>query len=224
VESAQSSEYSYICVLSYPRSGSQTLCNILNTCEDIKIYSENNGFILDLLNFNIKARSTAGMLDYEDFHLSKTHFNYDMNISNLRRDTLEFINKNLFNCNKKIKGWKESNISTASFSEKRALIYIQEISNIFPNCLFIYNIRDPMTASKSGKWRHVQNSYLLLNKWRDFYIDCYESSIVNNSILLDYDIWNNNFDYLSDKLNFIDLNNDLTKNVFFEKSYNMKYW
>lgn len=210
--------------MTYPRSGSQTLVNVLNASDDIFIYSENNGFILDLLNLNIKASSTAGMLGYEDFHLSPSYFNYNIDTNSLKTDTLSLINNNIFNSDKKIKGWKEHNLSPNYFSSNKAKIYIKEIDSIFTNCLFIYNVRDPLKTSNSGYWRSVNNSYLLLNKWRDFYIDCYDSKLVKNSIFLDYDIWSYDFEYFSSKLNFLKLSNNLIKDIFFTKSNHLRDW
>jgi hypothetical protein len=225
VEPVQSNSQ-YVCIISYPRSGSSALANLINN-NFTYIQNESNGLIIDICNIYLKIKSSVAIslynLNGEILEQSRfKNYNIDLIEKNLREifvDHFSFYKKDFL-----IKGWKENDISPIKFGEEKCFQYIECIKNIFPNIKFIFNIRNEIDTSKSGLWKRTPNAILEISRWIDFLYRAYKNNI-DNSIFIEYDLWKNDLEYLNNKLNIISLNLDYE--YISDKNFqlnHLKYW
>ena len=191
-----------ICLVTYPRSGSTLLRNIINSSSDTYIHAENLGCILNLVDFSINLQSVNSFIKYSNNGelTSEKSFDIDLDINEVRSDIKNILYKNILNSKHKKIGWTEFGISPMSISDIKCNNYLDEIKKIFKNCLLIFNIRNPIDVSKSGPWKSAPSSALMIEKNNDFYTE-YVDKNKNNSILINFNEWISDKNYLFNILN-----------------------
>lgn len=220
----------YICIISYPRSGSAALKRIVDATDGAFVANESNGVIIDLCNYinNIEAL-TSPLLYTKNGNLVEENMrnfkNIDMDkILNFARSSFVEGILNPPNESETV-GWKENNISPVLYGEEKCFRYIYTIKKIFPNIKFIFNTRNPVDTSKSNMWNKRSNSIQEINKWINFlekayikYQDC--------SVCISHDKWKEDFDYLADELKKININirNEKCKKIYNQQLNHLKMW
>ena len=218
----------YLCIVSFPRSGSAALKNIINQKNEISLYNESNGLILNLCDFVIKIESLTSPLLYtktgELKNIGMRNFN-KLNIDNIYQSAKNIFIDDFLCANNKIVGWKENDISPIKFGEEKCYRYIDTLKKIFPNIKFIFNTRNPISTSSSGLWKRKSNAIDEINRWNTFLLNSYQKNL-DNSIFVEHDIWSNDFNYLINKLESIniDINTDECIKAFNFKLNHFKNW
>jgi hypothetical protein len=188
---------------------------------------ENNGLIINLLDYSLNIQAMNSSLNYNingDL-LDTKSFQINLDLDNLRNDIKNLINNSFLNSNFKIKGWKEFNISPFAISENKCNVYLNEIRSIYKNCLMIFNVRDPLSTSKSGLWKTIPNSSIAIEKNNNFFYEYYSCN-KEKSIFLDFNSWSNNENELLDIMKSYNFNPnyDLYKKTFNTKLNHLKDW
>jgi len=216
-----------ICLITYQRSGSTILRYLLNCFNDVFISMENNGLVVNLLDYSLNIQAMNSIINYSNDGdlLDTKSFGINLNIDNLQNDIRNLLNNSFLNSNYKIKGWKEFNISPFVANENKCNVYLNEIKSIYQNCLMIFNIRDPLSTSKSGFWKTIPNSSIVIEKNNNFFYEYYSYN-KEKSIFLDFNTWSNNENELINimKSYNIDVNYELYKKNFNTKLNHLKDW
>jgi len=197
----------YLCIVSFPRSGSAALKNIINQKNEISLYNESNGLILNLCDFVIKIESLTSPLLYtktgELKNIGMRNFN-KLNIDNIYQSVKNIFMDDFLCANNEIVGWKENDISPIKFGEEKCYRYIDTLKKIFPNIKFIFNTRNPSQVATSSMWNRENQAIDKITQWNNFLNDCYIKN-KSNSILIDYSEWSYNFNFLKNELTKIDI-------------------
>lgn len=97
-------------------------------------------------------------------------------------------------------GWKENFISSYP-DEKTANAEITFIRKMFPNILFVLNIRNPESCSGSALWRRNPESIKEITQRRDWMLRGHAGGLFgDNTVLLDHDTWSTDISMLIDPL------------------------
>lgn len=226
----------FLIPLSYPRSGSTVIQRILNTAENVFISGEKLG----LLN---SFYSLIKNMEYMKYDLPKI-FNYinvdddrnpafhanEIDVQGLIADVVSSISTKIISPpdNKKTIGWKENFISPYELGQEKAIELIKFAIDVFPDCRFIINIRDPQKTAESTVWKLKQNSLEEISIWREWLIWIHESSILGDkkTCLIDHDKWSIDEEYIIDNLIDFGINIDIEKSklVLKENLTHLKDW
>lgn len=220
----------YICVISYPRSGSAALKRIIDATENSFIANESNGAIIDLCNYINNIEALVSPLFY-----TKNGNLVEENMRNFKNTDMDKIlnfarlsfTEGVLNppMESTTIGWKENNISPVLHGEEKCFRYIYTIKKIFPNIKFIFNTRNAVDTSQSNMWNRKPNSIEEINKWIAFLEKAYLKH-QDYSIYVSHDKWKQNFDYLADELESININirNEKCKKIYKHQLNHLKMW
>lgn len=220
----------YLCIITFPRSGSDALKRIIGESDNVEMHNESTGFIISLCDVVIKAESVYSPMLYSKsgnlIHTSMMGLD-DSNFKKMYTDLKNIFIDDFLNCKdlNKIIAWKENNISPIDYGEEKCFRYIETIKKMMPNIKIVFNTRNAIETSSSGLWKRKPNAIDEINRWNKFIINSY-NKYPNNSILIDHSVWSNDYNYLVSELSKIDIdiNNDKCKKIANFKLNHLKYW
>ncbi len=184
-------------VLSYPRTGSTVLQRLINTSDNFTCIGEKPFAINHLYAFFASVNDAMTVVadglfpgisiddDRNPVYLSDR---VDLNL--LADDIKHLYLKHILGAAQSQNvGWKETFISpypNVSLANRQ----IKFLRRLFPDILFILNVRDPYQCSLSPIWHSVPDALDELTQTKNWIVQSYkEGSFGSNSILLDYDHW-----------------------------------
>jgi hypothetical protein len=198
----------YFTVLSYPRTGSTVIQRIINTSNNFKCIGEKPMAINHMhafINSLIDAQTVIPESLFPDIPLDDDRnpvfmaqsVDIDSVINYVKaayvRHVLNVIDAPNI-------GWKENFISSYP-DEKVANSEVTFIRRLFPDILFILNIRNPEDCARSSIWKFRDDALDEIRNRRQWIIDGAKSGLFGDKyILLDYDEWSNDHSKLINPL------------------------
>lgn len=220
-----------VCIASYKRSGSSLLQQVINSNTNYNIIDELPGVMPDLLSFLFKTKSVDSCLTYnKNNKISTNHSiftNNSFNYADLINDISQVFKNNFFDESKQIVGWKENDITPETLSYEKTIRCYNQIIELFPNIKFIFNIRNIFDTSRSAMWRNKSNSINIIENNNKFFEEIHlMENFYDKSILLNYDIWKSDKEYLIDNLSKLNINLDkeVVSKIMNTKFNHLKIW
>jgi hypothetical protein len=197
--------HEHIVIVSYPRSGSTIIQRVLNKAEGTLVKGETIGAINHLAEFvhliEDVRRDVAPLLDIPSNDDRNPMYGYgDFNIDVVMDNLRNAFTHGVLAMPEGIHrlGWKENFISPLTLGHQKATKTLQFIQRLLPNTKFIFNVRSPEETAASAVWRTQLNPIDKIAEFKDWIHNVHDSEILGsaNTLLLDYDKWNNNPEYL----------------------------
>ena len=198
----------YFTVLSYPRTGSTVIQRVINTSDNFKCIGEKPmaiNYMFSFINSLVEAQTVIPESLFPDIPMdddrNPVYMAHAVDIESvIGYVKAAYIRHVLGVVDAKNIGWKENFISPYP-DEKVANAEISFIRKMFPDMLFILNIRDPKACSKSSIWKLRDDALKEIKVRRDWIIKGFESGLFgNNCILLNHDEWSNDYSKLINPL------------------------
>ena len=187
----------YFTVLSYPRTGSTVIQRAINTSNNFKCIGEKpmtinhmHAFVQSLIDAKTSIPESLFPDIPMDDDRNPVFMAHEVDIDSvISYVKAVYVRHVLGVVHSRNIGWKENFISSYP-DEKVANSEIAFIRTLFPDILFILNIRDPEECSRSSIWKFRDDSINEITNRRQWIIDGFNSGIFgDNCILLDYDEW-----------------------------------
>lgn len=202
--SFSSNEPIFFAVITYGRSGSTVIKEVLNSLPAARIRGENGGAIAGLGMSAWSAKKFAGRPT--NSHDPWEGMN-EVSANTLRNSLRSVVLKDILGWNENLKytGFKEIRFDSRWIPHGRILDWCEGMSWLFPNIVFILNTRESNNCAKSGWWTQDPNASAYLDTQRQALMDLHQVLLARNerSFLMKYETWANNpegFDQLFDKL------------------------
>jgi len=198
----------YFVVLSYPRSGSTVVQRIINTSSNSICIGEKpmtinylHSFVESLLD----AQTTIPQALFPDIPIdddrNPVFMSHAVDIDAVFNYIKAVYVRHILNVvDAPNIGWKENFISSypdANVAESE----VRFIRRLFPDILFILNVRDPLKCAESALWKRNPSAIDELNNRRSWIVDSFSNGLFGpDAILLDHDIWSEDKNHLVDQL------------------------
>jgi len=184
-------------VLSYPRTGSTVIQRVINTSPNSICIGEKPMAINHLAAFAsslIDAKTTIPQNLFPDIPLdddrNPVYLSHLVDVdaaTNYLKAV--FVRHVLGVVHAENVGWKENFISSYP-DEAVANAEIAFVRRLFPNILFILNIRDPEECANSSVWRFRDDAKDEISQRREWMLRGHETGLFGaNCILLNHDEW-----------------------------------
>lgn len=214
-------------ILTYPRTGSTVLQRLINTSDNFTCIGEKPLAINHLHAFFSSVNDAKTIVPNGlfpgipiDDDRNPVYLSDKVDLDLLAYDIKHLYLKHILGASQSQNvGWKETFISPypdVSLANKQ----VKFIRRLFPDMLFILNVRDPYQCSLSPIWQCVPDALDELTQTKNWIIQGYKDGLFgSNSILLDYDHWSIDSSDLINQLISIGINLDIEKsnNVLSEK-------
>lgn len=206
-------------VLSYPRTGSTVLQRLINTSDNFTCIGEKPLVINHLYSFFASVNDAKTIVPNGlfpgipiDDDRNPVYLSDKVDLDLLAHDIKDLYLKHILGASQSQNvGWKETFISpypNVSLANRQ----IKFIRRLFPDMLFILNVRDPYQCSLSPIWQCVPDALDELTQTRNWIIQSYKDGLFgSNSILLDYDHWSVDSSDLINQLISVGINLDIEK-------------
>ena len=189
----------YFTVLSYPRTGSTVIQRVINTSNNFKCIGEKPmaiNYMHAFVNSLIDAQTSIPQSLFPEIPMDDDRnpvfmahaVDVDSVINYVKAAYVRHVLGVVDSPNI---GWKENFISSYP-DEKLANSEVMFLRRLFPDLLFILNIRDPGECSRSSIWRFRDSAIEEIANRRKWIKDGAANGLFgDNYILLDYDEWSN---------------------------------
>lgn len=158
-------DYRYVFIVTYGRSGSTLLMSILNSIEGYNIKGENFNTLFGLFRATQCARRAKREFGGELYRPSWAGVREIDPIAFSRACAEAFVSHVLQPRNgDRVLGFKEIRYVLNLNAIDNYLTFIEEV---FPDVLFVFNIRDPESASKSGWWKKTEGAADTISRYND---------------------------------------------------------
>jgi len=183
-------KYNKVFLVTYGRSGSTLLQGILNSNPDCTCLGENSNILYDF--FQIHCKITAMKERWNGQDLFPTHswfgaskYNEEILKSFLKEKFFNLAGIDEKNEQDKILGFKEIRFLEMEGGLHQYLNFVKEL---FPDCFFLFNLRDFETISNSAWWKHHDKAALKTK------MSYFESSVLRYSMANDENTFVINFE------------------------------
>ena len=211
----------YFVVLSYPRTGSTVVQRIINTSNNSVCLGEKPMTINHLSAFMESLKNARSMIPESLF--PELRLDDDRNPV-FMADAVDidavfnyikamYVRHILHVVDAPNIGWKENFISSYP-DEQTANTEVMFIRKMFPDVLFILNIRDPQLCSESALWRRNPESLREITNRRDWMLRGRDSGLFGERVVfLDHDAWSSDINSLLDPLIAAGINIDRSRAI-----------
>ena len=202
-------ELRFLTVVTYGRTGSTALQAALNSLPGVLIRGENYSALRGLQQYTQSIAETADRhhngLPTHPWYGSKKLDPHAV-IDDLRRHVID----NLLRLDKAttVLGFKEVRYEPGHFANYELLLsYLLFLNTLLPGITYVFNVRDPQDAARSGWWPDHGDPVAALTQTRDWLIAAEQDLTTilgpRRAVLLQYEQWRGNAPALIQ--NFTDL-------------------
>ena len=194
-----------IFIVTYGRSGSTLLMNVINTIKGAEIKGENYNALFPLFQSIMKAQLTSNHHGNDSAKLSSPWLGANnINHEQYKAELIVTFVKNILRPSLEARfiGFKEIRYSS---HPSYFIDYLDFIQNSFPNAKLVFNMRNPEDTSQSG-WYKEQDRKAVIDdlNWQISVFQNYLDKHPNDTISVSYDEYNGNPNALRKMFGFLE--------------------